>query len=113
MQLSDSSWASTPVRPSRVLWMLCTTATFVLLGSCRVIAMKGPAFSLFDWVVDALRNVAADLRNCPGDVLAGACFLLALCVAYAAASSAIGWLVAAMLSAIGRIAKGRSHEQKD
>ena len=113
MQLKGIPWRSAPIRVSRRLWLLCTTAAFLALGSWRWIEMKGPAFSLFDWGWAVACGICVDMRDSPADVLTGMCLLLVWCAGYAAVSAGIGWLVAAGTSAVIQTASWRKSQRRE
>jgi hypothetical protein len=98
---------------SRRLWLLCTTAAFLALGSWRWIETKGPTSSLFDWVLETFRDIGVDMRDNPTDVLTGICFLLVWWAGYAVVSTGIGWLAAAVLSAIGQSVTWQRSQKRD
>jgi len=88
------------IRCNRRVWFIATAVVFLLLGRWRWIEAKGSSFSLFDLLADGLRSLLPHVRTFSGEVLLGLLFMLLLTIAYVAISLFLGWLLAAIISAI-------------
>jgi GH43 family beta-xylosidase len=69
--------------------------------------------SLFDGMLETFHDIGMEMHEGPGGVLAGTGVMLVWCAGYAAVSAAIGWLVAAVASAIVQTASWRKSQRRE
>ena len=95
------------IRCHRKTWLIVSALMFWFLAQWRWIEMKGPPFSLYDWVWADLSSFARDIAN-PGEVLAGILFLGLWVLAYIAVALFLGWVIAAIISTVITIYRVRN-----